>query len=247
VVPARKSRTVRLLNSWWTICGLALLASWPAQGHEFFSTKVTWSREISRIVVKSCQGCHREGGKAFSLTTFEDARPWAKAIKEEVLNRRMPPWGVVKGFGSFDGDQGLSQDEISLIADWVEGGAPEGDKSYLPKMMQTSPKVAAGKRLILPELALPLSAPVAKAIHIAGIVPRGGVDAGTQVVAQLPDGSMEPLIWVIEPKAATQREFTFREPKTLPAGTLFTVSKPGGSWKILLPPVSGGGRAKRPE
>jgi mono/diheme cytochrome c family protein len=230
-----------------TICGLALFASAAAQGHEFFSTKVTWSREISRIVVKSCLGCHREGGKAFSLVTFDDARPWAKAIKEEVLNRRMPPWGAVKGFGSFEGDQGLSQDEISLIADWVEGGAPEGDKNYLPKMTQVAGKSAAGKRIALPELAMPLSTPVAKPIHLAGIAPRGAVAPNTQVVAQLPDGSMEPLIWVVEPKAATQRDFTFRESKSFPAGTLFTVSKPGGSWKLLLPPGSGPGSVKRPK
>ena len=62
-----------------------------------------------------------------SLLTYESARPWAKAIKEEVLNRRMPPWGAVKGFGDFRDDPSLTQDEITRIAEWVEGGAPEGD------------------------------------------------------------------------------------------------------------------------
>ena len=65
--------------------------------------------------------------------TYEEARPWAKAIKEEVLARRMPPWNAVKGFGDFKNDRGLTQEQIEMLADWVEGGAPEGDPAYLPK------------------------------------------------------------------------------------------------------------------
>src|SRR5260370_338647 len=101
--------------------------------HDVFSTKITWSREISRIVDKRCASCHREGGSSFALTTFAQARPWAKAIKEEVLERRMPPFGAVKGFGDLADDQALTQEEIHLIADWVEGGSPEGDPALLDK------------------------------------------------------------------------------------------------------------------
>src|SRR5882724_270317 len=101
--------------------------------HDVFSTKITWSREISRIVNKRCASCHREGGSSFALTTFEQARPWAKAIKEEVLERRMPPFGAIKGFGDLANDEALTQEEIHLIADWVEGGSPEGDAALLEK------------------------------------------------------------------------------------------------------------------
>ncbi len=206
------------------------------QAHEFFSTKITWTREVSRIVAKSCLGCHREGGKAFSLATFDDARPWAKAIKEEVLNRRMPPWGAVKGFGAFADDRGLSQDEIGLIADWVEGGSPEGDRNYLPKMKTATDGSAAGAgkpRAWRNEQLLSVSAPLAAPLTLAGIAPRGPVPAGTQVMAELPDGSVEPLIWILEPKAAVLREFVYRKPVTFPAGTRFTVSRAGGQWKLL--------------
>ncbi|HXK04842.1 MAG TPA: cytochrome c, partial [Verrucomicrobiae bacterium] len=96
-------------------------------GHDVITTPLTFSREISRLVYARCASCHRPGGRAFSLMTYADARPWAAAIKEEVLERRMPPWGAVKGFGEFKDDQGLTQEQIELIADWVEGGAPEGD------------------------------------------------------------------------------------------------------------------------
>ena len=115
----------------WLTFALALPAI--VQAHDPISTKLTWAQEISRIVYKRCVGCHSPEGKSpMSLLTYEDARPWAKAIKEQVLNRQMPPWGAVKGFGDFSNDASLTQDEMNRIAEWVEGGAPEGDTIYLP-------------------------------------------------------------------------------------------------------------------
>src|SRR4030081_3786137 len=113
---------------------LAGFIVWAAltTAHDVITTPITFSREISRLVYNRCASCHHDGGSAFSLTTYAEARPWAKAIKEEVLERRMPPWGAIKGFGEFKNDASLSQEEITLIAEWVEGGAPEGDPSFLP-------------------------------------------------------------------------------------------------------------------
>ena len=59
-----------------------------------------------------------------SLETYADARPWARAIKEEVLARRMPKWHAARGFGDFANDPSLSPFEIALIVAWVDGGAP---------------------------------------------------------------------------------------------------------------------------
>ena len=61
--------------------------------------------------------------------TYQEAQPQASAIKDAVLSRRMPPWGAVKGFGNFRNDQGLTQQQIELIADWVEGGTTQGQQS----------------------------------------------------------------------------------------------------------------------
>ena len=83
-------------------------------------------------------------GAPIPLIAYDDARPWAKAIREEVLERRMPPWGAVKGFGEFRDDPSLSQPEIDMIVNWVEGGAPKGDDIYLPPPPeQRSPPRAA--------------------------------------------------------------------------------------------------------
>src|SRR5262249_47280101 len=116
------------------IAAATLVFAVAISAHDVITTPITFSREISRLVYTRCASCHRPGGTAFSLTTYEAARPWAKAIKEEVLERRMPPWGAVKGFRAFRDDQGLTQEQIELISDWVEGGAPEGDPVLLPKL-----------------------------------------------------------------------------------------------------------------
>ena len=109
-----------------TILALPLLWLSSASAHVRITTKVTWDREIAPIVQARCVSCHREGGKApMALTTYDEARPWAKAIKEEVLTRRMPKWHVVRGYGDFANDPSLSGFEIALIASWADGGAPE--------------------------------------------------------------------------------------------------------------------------
>lgn len=67
-----------------------------------------------------------------SLMTYDEARPWAKAIKEELLEKRMPPWHAVRGYGEFRNAPVITQREIDLIVNWVEGGAPKGDDKDLP-------------------------------------------------------------------------------------------------------------------
>src|ERR1700743_3009003 len=124
-------------------CLLLLAAAIPAYCHDIITTKVTFDREIVRLFNSHCVSCHHPGGAAFSLTTWKDARPWAKAIGEEVLQRRMPPWGAVKGFGDFRNDKGLTEEQLELIVDWEEGGAPEGEEKDLPGP-QKPPKSPAG-------------------------------------------------------------------------------------------------------
>jgi hypothetical protein len=114
---------------------LAAALVWPQGGraHGPITTKMLFNREIVRILKDNCLGCHRPGGIApMSLATYEDARPWAKAIKEELLEHRMPPWHAVKGFGEFRNAPPLSQRDVDAVVNWVEGGAPKGDAALLP-------------------------------------------------------------------------------------------------------------------
>jgi hypothetical protein len=125
---------------------------WPraTSAHEPITTKVRFNKEVVRILQRSCLGCHRPGGIAMSLATYEEARPWAKAIKEEMLEKRMPPWRAVKGFGEFRNTPPLAQREIDLIVNWIEGGAPKGDDKDLP----AGPLYSDDWRLGQPDLVL---------------------------------------------------------------------------------------------
>jgi hypothetical protein len=93
----------------------------------------TWSRDVAPIFYQRCVECHRAGEVApMSLLTYKDARPWAKAIRERVLTRAMPPWLADPAHGSFRNDRRLSDREIEMVKAWVDGGAPEGDPSQAP-------------------------------------------------------------------------------------------------------------------
>jgi hypothetical protein len=94
--------------------------------HVPITTKIVFNREIAQIFQKKCFQCHTDGNVSVPLTTYREARPWAVAIKEEILERRMPPWGGASGYGHFSNDMSLTGREISLILSWADGGAPSG-------------------------------------------------------------------------------------------------------------------------
>jgi hypothetical protein len=189
-----------------------------AQAHDPITTKLTWSREISRLIYDRCASCHRPGGAAFSLLTYQDARPWAKAIAEEVLERRMPPWGAVKGFGDFRNDPSLTQEQLNLIANWVEGGAPEGEAKDVPSLPKAAPlgSPAAGRAL---EIDGPYT--VERTVTLRGILPKSVPrTASVRITAEFPDGHVEPLVWLYNYVPRFGHAFLFRKPLLLPKGTI---------------------------
>jgi len=126
----------RLPRKYSLLICLAISLGFPLSGksHDPVTTTVTFNREIIRILERNCLACHSARGvtRDIPLESYEQARPWAKAIKEEVLEKRMMPYQAVKGFGDFHRDYTLSPREISLIVSWVEGGAPKGEEKDLP-------------------------------------------------------------------------------------------------------------------
>ncbi len=98
---------------------------------------VTFFKDVLPVMQKSCQECHRPGEAApFSLLTYEDARPWAKAMKEAVLTRKMPPWFADPHIGKFSNDRSLSRKDISTLVAWSDQGAPQGDPKDAPEPLQ---------------------------------------------------------------------------------------------------------------
>jgi hypothetical protein len=213
-------------------CAVGASCTWVAGAHDGITTQVTYSREISRLMYNRCVMCHRKGGRMFSMMTFEEARHWAEGIMEEVLARRMPPWGAIRGFGEFQNDRSLTQKQIELIADWVEGGTPEGDPKYLTQ----PPEFAAA-----PVLALPSGNSVRdgfilkKAVILLGIR-SGEIWQGRSLtaVAERPDGSVEPLIWLYDYKPWFAHPYWYSSPIRLPAGTRIVISPADAGELVLL-------------
>jgi hypothetical protein len=104
---------------------------------------VTFTKHIAPILQRSCENCHRPDGVApMSLVTYEDVRPWARAIKQRTgIGPKagvMPPWYVERNIGiqTFHNDPSLTEDEIATIAKWADSGAPRGDPADMPPPKQ---------------------------------------------------------------------------------------------------------------
>ena len=97
------------------------------------SKPVTFDKDVLPILQKNCQTCHRPGEIApMSFLTYKDTRPWAKAIKEAVVSRQMPPWFADPNYGHFANDRTLSDATIKTLVAWADGGAVEGDAKDAP-------------------------------------------------------------------------------------------------------------------
>jgi mono/diheme cytochrome c family protein len=118
------------------VAGVSLIAQAPAAP----TSEVTFSKDVARILQRSCQECHHpDGGAPMALISYEDVRPWAKSIKARTALRSqrgaMPPFFVEKNIGiqKFKHDPSLSEDEIAMVARWVDAGAPRGNPGDMPK------------------------------------------------------------------------------------------------------------------
>ena len=93
----------------------------------------TFTKDVAPVLYKHCTSCHRPGEIApMSLLTYEEARPWARSIREKVANGTMPPWHADPAHGKFQNDRRLTAEEKDVISRWVAAGAPQGDSTNLP-------------------------------------------------------------------------------------------------------------------
>ena len=114
-----------------------------ASGTPASSTSISFSRDIAPIFQAKCQTCHHEGTSApMSLVTYDEVRPWARAIQQRVASRDMPPWHLDKtvGIRQYKNDRSLADDEIATIVRWAESGAPQGNPADMPKPLTFRPE-----------------------------------------------------------------------------------------------------------
>jgi hypothetical protein len=196
---------------------------------------ITWNRQVSRIVYARCVGCHRDGGTAFSLLEYAEARPAAEAIKRAVLSRSMPPWGAVKGFGDLRDEQGLDQAQIEMIVDWADTGTARGNNPRaLPERPRPPKRDAPFKP---PRNAVTVSGDLTleSPLRLAGLYPQDvAPDASLQIVAALPDGSVTPLVWLEGYRAEHAHAFWLQSSLALPTGTVIRGVPPSAT--VLLIP-----------
>src|SRR6185295_12455372 len=94
----------------------------------------TFSKDVLPILQKNCQSCHRPGQIGpMSLLTYQQTKPWAKAIRAAVLERKMPPWHADRRYGHFLNDRSLSDAELKTLVTWSDTGALEGSAKEAPK------------------------------------------------------------------------------------------------------------------
>jgi mono/diheme cytochrome c family protein len=147
------------------VAAVALTASAPLVSVPAASTPApapTFTRDVLPILQQSCQTCHRPNAMApMSLLTYDEVRPWARAIKQRVAERAMPPWFSKAGVGEYEDDPSLSPAQIATIVKWVDGGAPQGNPADAPsaKTWQQS----GGWKLGTPDLVVsapPVNVPI---------------------------------------------------------------------------------------
>jgi mono/diheme cytochrome c family protein len=120
-------------------------------GRQSSAAAVTFTKDVAPILYKSCAECHRAGEIApMSLMSYQEVRPWAKSIRERVVEGSMPPWSADPKHGHWANDPRLSQKEIDTIVAWVNAGAPKGEDKDLP----LAPKFTDGWTIGTPDVVI---------------------------------------------------------------------------------------------
>src|SRR5487761_1910621 len=119
----------------------------------FAANAPTFTKDVAPILYTRCLECHRPGEAGpMAFRTYQETRPWAKAIKEAVAKHAMPPWYANTEVDHFSNDRHLSATEVATLTQWADAGAPEGNSADLPKLPEFTEGWVIGK----PDLVLKL-------------------------------------------------------------------------------------------
>jgi peroxiredoxin len=135
----------------------------PAKQKDKAETGVTFTKDISRILQKNCQECHRPGQIGpMPLLSYEDAEGWSSMIREVVAERRMPPWYADVKVGHFSNDRSLPKDERDAVLAWVDAGCPKGDDKDMPPRREFAEGWRIGKPDVIFTMPEPFNVPTEK-------------------------------------------------------------------------------------
>ncbi|HEY6971014.1 MAG TPA: thiol-disulfide isomerase [Candidatus Angelobacter sp.] len=146
--------------------------------------KITFYKDVLPILQNNCQSCHRPGEVApMSLMTYEEARPWAVAIKMAVVTRKMPPWYADPQYGHFSNERMLTAQQTRTLVSWVDGGAQPGDPKDGPPPMHFTDGWNIGTPDRVIEMPLAFNVPPEGTIDYQYMVIPGGFKEDTWVRA----------------------------------------------------------------
>lgn len=114
----------------------------------------TFNKDVEPILRRSCQECHRPGQVApMSVLTYEDVRPWAKAIRKRILDGSMPPFHAAGPIGRFENDPRLTEDEIETVITWIDKGCRKGKPEDLapPRVWESSWQIGEPDIILTPK------------------------------------------------------------------------------------------------
>jgi hypothetical protein len=123
-----------------SICGVAIAGCLIA------ADAPTFTKDVAPILYQRCLECHRPGEAApMSFRNYQEVRPWAKAIKQQVATHAMPPWDADPAVDKFSNDRRLTDAQVATLVKWADTGAPEGKPSDMPKMPEFTQGWVIGK------------------------------------------------------------------------------------------------------
>jgi hypothetical protein len=122
--------------------------------------RITYAKQVSRILQNNCQECHRPGQIApMSLLTFEDALAWSDTIREVITEGRMPPWYADPQYGKFSNDRRLSPEDKETLLAWLDNGTPRGEDKDLPPPRSFPEGWSIGKPDVIISMPTPFEVP----------------------------------------------------------------------------------------
>jgi hypothetical protein len=154
----------------------------PLEADDPVGTSVTFNREIIRIIQRKCEPCHTPGGLAMSLSDFRDARAWGRAIREELVEHRMPPAILARGYGEYETDPSLNAREMATFLTWLDGGMPRGDEADRPARPTRAAPSPEPERPSALRIALPAqTVPAREDLVVRRVMVNAGAAAGRSI------------------------------------------------------------------
>ena len=175
------------------LIGVVIGAAGPASAAN--EAAVTYYKDVLPIVQENCQACHRPSGYNVSglvapmaFMTYDETRPWARAIARKVESREMPPWFASAPEGVFENERSLTDAEIDTILRWVDAGAPAGDRADAPAPPAWAEDLHDGWSHGTPDFVVRMEEPF--------VVPDDAYDINISFDARIPEDVLPEDVWV---------------------------------------------------